>query len=151
MPLDLGEICCDLCPGDTGEICFVVGNEDFRPHEYAVVAAGDAAAGVQVSAPTFTLGAKERRVVSVRFRMPQRRPDRDDSCCECNDHEVVVWVLGCRNHYLRWYLNHLEEGRKSACCHEVVVNDEPDYVLHWYDHFHVYRPCIGPRTIPVKR
>jgi hypothetical protein len=30
----------------------------------------------------------------------------------------------------------------------VVVNDDPDYVLHWYDHFYVARPCFGAATTP---
>jgi len=149
MPLDLGEICCEICTGDVGEICFVVGNGDFKSHDYRVVAAGEHAALFVVSDSAFTLGPKDRRVVSVKFKLPPRRRRRDDSCCDFNDYEAVIWIEGCRNHYLRWYINELEEGQKTACCHEVVVNDEPDYVLHWYDHFHIYRPCIGPQTAPM--
>ena len=36
MPRSLGEVCCTLCPGDTGEVCLDIVNEDFRPHNYEV-------------------------------------------------------------------------------------------------------------------
>jgi hypothetical protein len=147
MPLDLGQICCQVCPGEPGEICFVISNEDFQPHEYKVFAEGEHDALVSVSNPSFTLGPKERRQVSVKFNTPARdQPSQRDSCCECNDYEVVVWISGCRNHFLRWYLNHDE--KKTKCCHEVFVEDIPDYELHWYDHFHYPRPCLGSKTAP---
>ncbi|HZD52537.1 MAG TPA: hypothetical protein VE175_05780 [Woeseiaceae bacterium] len=146
MPVDHGEICCEICRGEVGEICLVVGNEDFRSHDYRTIAAGEDASLVTVSDSAFTLGPKERRTVSVKFKVPERERPGNDSCCERNDYELVIWMQGCRNHYLRWYINELEEGRKTKCCYEVTVCDEPDYVLHWYDHFHIYRPCPGPET-----
>jgi hypothetical protein len=36
-----------------------------------------------------------------------------------------------------------ESAASTPCCREVDVNDDPDYVLHWYDHFYVTRPCFG--------
>jgi hypothetical protein len=149
MPLSLGEICCQLCPGDTGEICLVVSNEDFQARDYKVVAKGEHAGQVSITDNQFTLGPKERRVVSAKFKVPAGGDDqkpREESCCECNDYEVVLWVLGCRNHYLHWYIN--TDEKHKDCCHEVYVVDQPDYELHWYDHFHVMRPCYGPATAP---
>jgi hypothetical protein len=150
MPLNLGEICCSLCPGDVGEICLIISNEDFREREYEVVAATDHSAPVSISNSKIMIGPKERRLVSVKFTMPVKDRDQPetDSCCECNDYETVIWVLGCRNHYLRWYVNNDE--KHSKCCHEVCVIDQPDYELHWYDHFHVAQPCYGPLTVPKR-
>lgn len=148
MPLNLGEICCQLCHGDVGEICFIVSNEDFRPHDYKVGATGEHGGLVGINHPQFTLGPKERRVITAKFKVPNKdsQKPRDESCCECDDYEAVIWIEGCRNHYLRWNINTSEEH--AECCHEVCVSDQPDYVLHWYDHFHVIRPCIGPQTAP---
>lgn len=142
MPHNLGEICCHLSAGDVGEICFVITNEDFRPHDYTVVASGEDAGLVQVDKPQFTLGPKERRVVSARFKVPEKQRPEAESCCQCNDYEAVIWVQGCHSHYLNWNINTCEKSKK--CCHEVSVDDKPDYVHHWYDHFYVMRPCPGP-------
>jgi len=144
MPLPLGEICCRLKPGDSGTVCLVVTNEDFRPHAYQFAATGKSAAHVSFSQVGATLGPKERIAVTATFTMPKDgQPDGD---CRCLDHEALIWVRGCRNHYLRWSVD--EMAQSKPCCHEVEVNDEPDYVLHWYDHFYVTRPCFGTATTP---
>lgn len=143
MPKSVGEICCSIATDDVGEVCLLVTNEDFVAHEYRVHAAGEHGGMVQINQPNFTLGPKERKMVSARFKMPPENPDSQniESCCLCNDFEAVLWVTGCHNYYLNWYLNRSDECRE--CCHEVDVLDTPNYELHWYDHFHIYRPCIG--------
>lgn len=144
MPRALGEITCKLATGAEGEVCLDITNGDFRPHSYEVKPAGLDAGTVQVAAKdrAFTLGPKERRTVSVRVVMPKpdRDPDRRESCCEADCLDLVIWVRGCAEHYLRWVVCR-DDKSKAACCHCVAVDDAPDYELHWYDHFHVMRPC----------
>lgn len=149
MPVNLGDICCQLKPGDTGEICFMICNEDFHPHDYTVTAAGTHSSLVQIHEKQFTLSPKACHLVSTRFIMPvaNERSDRN-SCCEHNDYDLVIWVQGCRNHYLKWHIN--ANAKSKACCHEINVSDIPDYELHWYDHFHVIRPCLGTINTDVK-
>lgn len=139
MPLSLGEVRCRLAPGDTGTVCLVVTNGDFRPRSYQFAATGRSAAHVSFSTPAVTLGPKERVAVTARFTVPRDGKDGED--CRCIDHEPLLWVRGCRNHYLRWRID--EVAACQACCHEVAVDDNPDYVLHWYDHFYLPRPCYG--------
>lgn len=139
MPLPLGEISCQLAPGDKGTVCLVVTNHDFRPHSYQFVASGKSAASVSFSQAGAVLGPKERIAVTATFTVPRDNKGNED--CRCIDHEALVWVRGCRNHYLRWTID--EVAKSKPCCHEVVVDDKPDYVLHWYDHFYVARPCPG--------
>lgn len=142
MPESAGEVKCTLAPGDTGEICLVITNEDFQAHPYTVFAAGKDAGLVTVTPTTLKLGSKERGCAIVKLTMPKERPQRDDCCCE--DIEVVIWVRGCRNHYLRWIIAWGDcSGR---CCETICIDDRPDYVLHWYDHFYVQRQCFGPLT-----
>jgi hypothetical protein len=51
----------------------------------------------------------------------------------------VVWVRGCNTHYLRWTV---EVARRGASrCRDVDIDDCPDLVHHWYDHFYCDRPC----------
>jgi hypothetical protein len=139
MPLSLGELRCQLAPGSSGTVCLVVTNEDFRPHTYQFAATGKSAAHVGFSTAAATLGPKERIAVTATFTVP--KDDRIPEDCRCIDHEALLWVRGCRNHYLRWTVDEVASGK--PCCREVVVNDTPDYVLHWYDHFYVARPCFG--------
>ena len=56
---------------------------------------------VTVTPANLKLESKERGCAIVKLAMPKERPQRDDCCC-CEDIEVVIWVRGCRNHYLRW-------------------------------------------------
>lgn len=139
MPLSLGEIRCQLKPGDKGTVCLVVTNGDFRPHNYQFAATGKSAAFVSFSQAGAVLGPKERIAVTVTFSVP--REGKTDEDCRCIDHDLLLWVRGCRNHYLRWSID--EVAQSKACCHEVKVCDDPDYVLHWYDHFYLPRPCFG--------
>lgn len=145
MPKKIGEICCQIAAEDRGEVCILVSNEDFRPHTYTVVGAGEHGTLAKIKDAQFTLGPKERRMVPVSFTMPVRDPKNDqpgsESCCACNDYEIVLWVKGCQNHYLNWYINRAEKTRD--CCHEVCLVDTGYYELNWYDHFHVMRPCIN--------
>lgn len=155
MPLSLGEFRCQLKPGDTGTVCLVVTNGDFRPHSYQFAATGKSASHVTFSQAGAVLGPKERIAVTATFTVPRDHKDegKGEEDCRCLDHDVLLWVRGCRNHYLRWTVD--ETAQSKACCHEVAVADDPDYVLHWYDHFYVARPCLGgavlqtPGTAPV--
>lgn len=136
MPISLGEISCKLRAGDSGTVCLVVTNGDFQRHTYQFSATGKSAAAVSFSTESASLGPKERIAVAVTFTVPKDNQAED---CNCVDHEVLIWVRGCRNHYLRWTVN--EAASAGPCCEEIVVNDVPDYVLHWYDHFYMQRPC----------
>lgn len=137
MPRSLGDIHCKLRPGDTGTVCLLVTNEDFRPHTYQFAATGKEAAAVSFSTAAATLGPKERVAVTVTFTVP--RDDRVDDCSRI-DHDVVIWVRSCRNYYLRWTIDEAECS--GSCCEQIVVDDVPDYTLHWYDHFYMLRPCL---------
>ncbi len=144
MPRSLGEFTCRLAPGAEGEVCIDVVNDDFHSRNYTVKAAGLDAGVVQIDPKdrNFTLGPKERRTVSVRAIVPRvdSSPNERQSCCACDDLDLLIWVHGCAEHYLRWIICR-DEKAKKPCCHCVCVNDAPDYELHWYDHFHVMRSC----------
>lgn len=139
MPKSLGDFRCCLRPGDSGTVCLVVTNGDFRPHSYQFAATGPSASAVSFSTASVTLGPKERIAVTATFTVPRDQKPGPD--CRCIDHEALLWVRGCRNHYLRWTVDEVAASR--PCTREVEVNDEPDYVLHWYDHFYLPRPCLG--------
>jgi hypothetical protein len=129
MPKALGEVKCQVGANGTGQIKFIVTNHDFRAHTFNAQSAGKDAAMVQFAPTQIALGPKERTTIVAHFTAPK----------EAGTYEVVVWISGCRDHYLRWTV---EVGDKQKdCCYEVTVDDVPDYVVHWYDHFYCPRPC----------
>lgn len=90
---------------------------------------------VDVSPATLVLGPMERRTVEVCVRVP-------DTAEDGASHELLVWVRGCREHYLRWTVR--VGSFAPGSCHEVRVDDCPDYRHHWYDHFYCARGCLPP-------
>ena len=54
--------------------------------------------------------------------------------------KLIVWVDGCQRHYLRWTI--VSTCTAQDCCAEVAVDDGPDLVHHWYDHFYCQRDCV---------
>ncbi len=138
MPLSHGEIQCSLKRGDKGTACLVITNGDFRPHTYQFVATGKNAAAVSFSTTSTIIGPKERIAVTATFTVPNDNKVED---CDCIDYEALIWVQGCHDHYLRWTIN--EVACSKPCCHKVIVDDNPDDVLHWYDHFYMPRRCFG--------
>ncbi|HLL31493.1 MAG TPA: hypothetical protein VK403_10890 [Allosphingosinicella sp.] len=131
MPKGLGEIECELRPDGTGQVKLIVTNNDFRARNLTVRSAGAGAGMVTLGAVPATLGPKERVTVVAHFAAPGQH----------GTHEGVLWVSLCSDHYLRWTIRVGE--RESACCYEVTVDDNPDYVVHWYDHFYCPKPCLG--------
>lgn len=148
MPVSSGEVHCTLRPGDQGEICFVIANLDFRAHQYTVQAVGKDAGLIGMNRTQFQLGPKERICVTATLTVPKEDRQKDQNCC-CENIEAIIWVRGCRDHYVRWTVDVADKGK--CCCHEIQVNDSADYVLHWYDHFYVSRPCFGPMTHPSQK
>jgi len=132
MAKSLGEAKCQLAPDASGEIRFIVANEDYKARDFIVQASGPHASLVSITDLSFVLGPKERKTVTARFVMPSEGPQ---------DYDLLLWVKGCSDHYLRWVITRTQETQ--ACCYEVDVNDQPDYVVHWYDHFYCMKPCHG--------
>jgi hypothetical protein len=60
---------------------------------------------------------------------------------DCEEIEELVWVRGCYDHYIRWTVSESRFGGDT--CHELDVEDCPEYIHHWYDHFYCERPCPG--------
>jgi hypothetical protein len=80
------------------------------------------------------LGPKERGSVTATLSVPA-------TATEGEAFEVILWLRGCRDYYLRWIVT---TGSRTGCCaHQVSVCDGPDNILHWYDHFYCPRPCHG--------
>jgi hypothetical protein len=131
MPKKLGDITCKLTAGETGQVKLIVTNNDVRPHECTVQIAGPNAGLVQISPAQIGLGPMQRTTIVAGFTAPDQP----------GTYEMLLWVSVCNDHFLRWTV---VVGEKSgACCYDVTVDDRPDYVVHWYDHFYCQKPCMG--------
>lgn len=50
-------------------------------------------------------------------------------------------VRGCRAHDVDWRV----KAAKHAKPAELEIDDRPDYLHHWYDHFYYAHPCLPER------
>ena len=139
MPRTLGDLVSVVAPCRTACLDIVVTNCDRSDRRITVAYDGDLK-DVTISDPDFVLGPFRRRTVSVCLVLPEdaARNQRFDG---------VVWVRGCREGYLRWSIRASSFGIDSR--HEIEVEDCPDYVHHWYDHFYCARPCLDAERAPA--
>jgi hypothetical protein len=50
-----------------------------------------------------------------------------------------ILVRGCDDHFVRLNIT-VAECAGTACC-DIQIEDCPDHIHHWYDHFYCPRPC----------
>jgi hypothetical protein len=131
MPQSLGEVACHICAGGTATVRLHLTNCGPKGRDFSFEAAGKTA-GVTVDPATLTLGPMEQGFISASLPVPA-------SAATGQEYEVLLWVHGCHDHYLRWTVKVASRG--ADCCHEVEVEDGPDQIHHWYDHFYCERPC----------
>ena len=62
---------------------------------------------------------------------------------EGESQKIPVWVRGCKTYVLRWTVE--TTCTWESCCQDVRIEDCPDLVHHWYDHFYCDRGCIHHR------
>lgn len=131
MPRELGEVRSHVCAGGTATLRVRVTNCGASPRKVAVEAK-PASAGVTIDPSSLALGPLERGVVVASLAIPAKAGLGEEQ-------EALIWVRGCRDHVLRWTVRVASRG--GDCCHEIEVEDCPDLIHHWYDHFYCERPC----------
>jgi hypothetical protein len=126
-PLPLGDVQSRVCPGDKAVLRLNVTNCGTTARTFDLDAPG-----ASIDPQEVTLGPMEEGVVVVSAEVPAGEQQGESR-------NVLVWVRGCREHYLHWTI---KVGRRWECrAAEVDVEDCPDLVHHWYDHFYCQRPC----------
>jgi hypothetical protein len=131
MPVELGDLTTHVCAGGTATLRVQVTNCGLSTRTIRIEAKGDLAS-VNVNPTTLSVDSMAHRVSVVSIAVPA-----DASCGQ--EFEELVWVHGCREHFLRWTIKVARRG--ADCCHEIEVSDCPDLIHHWYDHFYCDRPC----------
>ncbi len=135
VPRQLGEVTSHVCPGGTATLRIRVTNCGVSQRTIAAEAAPKET-GVSVAPGKLALGPMERGVfVASRSALA--------TAATGEEHEALLWVHGCHDHVLRWTVKVARRG--TDCCHEIDVDDCPDLVHHWYDHFYCEHPCTHGR------
>jgi len=132
QPEQLCDVETEVCPGGTATIRIRVSNCDMKPHKIQFTTTGQNT-GVTITPPSLTLGPMERGYVAVSLPLPAGAGPGEHR-------EILIWIRGCKDHFLRWTVEVTHKGL-TECAGEVDVDDCPDYLHHWYDHFYCHRNC----------
>jgi hypothetical protein len=135
MPRTLGECTSHVAECRTACVELLVTNCDRLGRQVSIQASGEHAGLVEIEPATLHLQPFERRRVRACVSIPQGK--------QIPSFDVLLWVRGCREHLLRWNVRVGSSGMDS--CHQVRVDDCPDYRHHWYDHFYCQRGCTHGR------
>jgi len=98
----------------------------------ALIAATGNTTGVKITPPNLALGPMQRAAAVVSLTIGVDQPFGEER-------DLLIWVRGCREHFLRWTITVASKGIDA--CQEVEVDDGPDLIHHWYDHFYCNRSC----------
>jgi len=128
-PQPMGDVTSRVCPGNKAVVRLTVTNCG-RPARTFTTQATDQ--GVKVEPPSISVGPMERTTVVVSLDVPA-------TAAEGEHREIIVWLRGCKEHFLRWMVD--VSCASADCCTDVAVEDCPDLVHHWYDHFYCQRGC----------
>ena len=130
-PQPAGEVFSRVCPGGTATIRLRVTNCGVQAR---TIRATVNMPNVSVDPSELTLGPMERDVFTATANLPAT--SKADV-----EREILLWIHGCHDHYLRWTLQ--VASRITDCYQEVDIEDCPDLIHHWYDHFYCVRPCYS--------
>lgn len=136
MPKPLCDVTSLGRPGDKASLCFAITNCSMSVRKVTAFTSTKTS-GLSFSATEVDLGPMECGEIHVSYLIPAGSPVGKRV-------ELLMWVRGCRLHFLRWKIVVGVIGANT--CYEVDVKDCPDLIHHWYDHFYCPRPCLEDRA-----
>jgi hypothetical protein len=135
MPKSLGEVVSHV--NECGRACVRLRVTNCDRTRRTVDVRVEGVEGVEILPPSLSLESMQRGTFELCVRVPE-------GTAAGTLLEALIWVEGCRQHFLRWTVSVGTAGLDSS--HEVQVEDCPDYRHHWYDHFYCPRPCPSVRS-----
>jgi hypothetical protein len=130
LPVEAGDCDTSACPGATATVRIRVINCGDTPRTIMLEVAGSPP-GITVTPASLTLGPLDEETSLITFAVP---PNADDG----KEYKFLIWIRGCKTHYVRWTVI---VGDGDCRCRTITIEDCPDYVHHWYDHFYCAHPC----------
>jgi hypothetical protein len=132
MPLSLGHVTSMACPGGSAVVRIRIANHSLERIMVTVEPSADTS-GVHVTPASLALEPMRDGMIAASWSF-------DANASKDERHETVLWIRGCRTHYLHWTAAVAEKAGCSVA--EVKVIDGADLQHHWYDHFVCARPCL---------
>lgn len=129
-PQPLGEPTTEACPGNKALLRLTITNCGLTGRTIKVSATN---AAVEVEPASLTLGPMEEGLVAVSLAVPA-------GATKGQTQKSLVWIRGCKDYFIRWTVVTAASG-VSCCATELELEDCPDLIHHWYDHFYCQRPC----------
>lgn len=129
-PQPAGEIETRACPGNKAVLRLQITNCGALKRKISVDATNKAVT-VQPASLTVEPFEEETFVLSL---------DISATANKGEEHKTIVWVHGCYLHYVRWTVEVTD--KHGSCVDNVDIEDCPDLIHHWYDHFYCDRPCL---------
>lgn len=130
LPRDAGDVRTYACPGATASLRIRVENCGIKPRTIAIDVGGSPP-GVTVTPATLHLDGLESGTALITFAIPPSAHDHADF-------PFRIWIRGCKTHYVHWTV---VAGEGDCRCRTIEIDDCPDTVHHWYDHFYCDHPC----------
>jgi hypothetical protein len=131
-PRPLGQVTSYVAPGCKAVVRFRVTNCSFAARKIRFKN-NKAASGIVFSPAELTLGPMESGTVSASIAV-------SSDIKQGEQQEHLIWIYGCNDYFLRWVIKVVPCGVEM--CNEVEIEDCPDNIHHWYDHFYCHRPCF---------
>ena len=132
MPRILRQIVSCGVVGNEASLTFVITNESMAARSIKVFTTTPMA-GLSLTSTTVNLAAMARAEVTITYTIPAGTTADPGT-------EILLWILGCRLHFQRWIVR---LGTVSADTdQELWVEDGPENLHHWYDHFYCPHPCL---------
>lgn len=130
---------CTICvaPGGTAMIRVHLSNCGWDRQVVMITALGKIASWLTFMPTSIAMEPMERNLMLVKMQVP-------DNVKVGFSQTVPIIIRGCRDHYIRVDVTVASCPSVLNCC-DVLVEDCPDNVHHWYDHFYCARPCRSVR------
>jgi hypothetical protein len=131
-PQPAGSCCLTLTPRSTATIRVHVSNCGWNRQIVGITALGKLAGILTFEPTTLILGPMERATFLVTVHVPANvKPGLRLS--------GPLIIRGCLDHFAR--IDVIVSDCAGTNCCDISVDDCPDHVHHWYDHFYCPRPC----------
>ena len=132
VPQPLGDVESEACPGNNALLRLTITNCGMASRTIKVTATN---AAVTVEPDSLNLGPLEEGEFNVSLAVPA-------GATKGQTQKSLVWIDGCKRHYLRWTVE-AADAWVSCSADAVEIDDCPDLIHHWYDHFYCQRPCLN--------
>ncbi len=135
-PQPAGRCTLTLSPGASGTIRVHVSNCGWDRHVVVLTALGKIAGWMTFTPTTLVLDPLQRSTFEVTVKVP-------DGVKAGETLVGPLLIRGCIDHFVRVEVRVAECGGCAGC--DISVDDCPDQVHHWYEHFYCPRPCRTTR------